>query len=65
MPYPDEMTDYVADCEAFLIKMEDCNTQTELDQLCQAECVLHYKSKVIQREVYRKRGELIGLNGTN
>jgi hypothetical protein len=59
----DEMTDYVAECEAFLVKMEACTTQRELDQLCKVECVIYFKSRVLQRELYRKRGELIGLTG--
>lgn len=55
----DEMTDYVAECEAFLVKMEACKTQDELDTLCTNECLIYHQSKVLQREVYRKRGEII------
>jgi hypothetical protein len=40
----EEMIDYVTACETFLEKMEACTTQSELDKLCQVECILFAKS---------------------
>lgn len=54
-----EMYDHVAEVEAFLVKMEACKTQAELDKLCQTECLIHERSAVLQREVYRRRGQII------
>ena len=51
--------DFVVKCNEFLDQMELCKTENELDALCRKECLLHYRSKSLQREVYRKRGEII------
>lgn len=45
--------------KSFLERMEACTSQNELDTLCKDECLLHYNSKYIQPQVYRKRGEII------
>ena len=61
----EEMIDYVTACETFLEKMEACTTQSELDKLCQVECILFAKSKVLYREVYFKRNRIIEEHGSN
>ena len=59
----EEMIDYVTACETFLEKMEACNDQSELDKLCQVECILFAKSKVLHREVYFKWNRIIEEHG--
>ena len=44
--------------ENLVDKIEKCNTLDELDTLCRIECLLYYKSKVLQRIVYKKRAEI-------
>ena len=47
----------------FMNKLELCNSQKELDRLCQKECLLYEISAFIKEEVYIKRCDIINKIG--
>jgi len=48
---------------SFYDQMKACETQKDLDKLCQTECVLLNGSIVLQRQVYTQRCKIISIVG--